>query len=480
MKILSFETVEQLSEYFDGLGPAYLFRGQTREYLDDKKQPTLSTSFSRNGCVPPNMLKWSYHARTLLQYHVNQFDDRPDLATDQAILQHYGWRSFFIDSTSSAAVACWFAANAFTSKLQINLTEDCWEDPVFAVHLAADYVPNNGVGVVYIISKKALRGHSIEAVNLNEVVLANGSTRYMTQGAWMVGPLKSTLPTDCIEAKLLLPTELLVAYASKNGFNVQGDLFPTASDDPVLAALLSQPWVHSLIKSDGNDKLNMSFFKRGLELPEYGWLPTKRHAPATTFYYPFWLSNEHGNTGPFDCATYILMAEWMYYGVAAEGGLNFPNMTALLRKQSSIIVEIDNLVLYPHRTDVAEYSKGICLELKSEHCVVLSEVLVGYAGRRPRGYGLSAGRSYMIDGEGRWKHEPQAGDCPCGNDVIHGHHLIVVSHVEQLLTDGKVKRVSDRLYVGEDVDPTLNLDAIKTSSELNRRYFEAASEQESS
>jgi hypothetical protein len=476
MKVQSFETVEQLSEYFDGLGPAYLFRGQTQEYLDDKKQPTLSTSFSRNGCVPPNMLKWLYHARMLLHYHVDRFDGRPDIATDQAILQHYGWRSFFIDTTSNAAVACWFASNSFKSKPQINLTEDCWEDPVFSVHLAAEYVQSNGVGVIYVISKKALRSHSIEAVNLNEIAPASGSVRYVVQNAWMVGPLKSTLPVDCIEAKLLLSTEILNAYASGKGLLKQKDLFPAASSDPVLAALLSQPWVHNAVKDDDDaEKLNIPFFKRGLELPEYGWSPTKRHAPATTFYYPFWLANEHGNESPFNIATYILMAEWTYYGVAADSGLQFPNLTALLKKRGSIIVEIDNLVLYPHRTHEAEYGKGVCVELQSENCVVLSEVLVGYAGKRPQGYGLAAGRSYALADDGTWKHEPQAGDCQCGNDVIHGHHLIFVSHVEEHLKLGKIRKVKDGLFVGEDVDPSSNLNAIKITGETSHRYFEGTS-----
>lgn len=72
-----------------------------------------------------------------LSTYVKGFDGLTDLATDQAILQHYGWRSFFLDATADASVACWFAANSYRTESCGELIEDCFEDPLFVVRQRA-------------------------------------------------------------------------------------------------------------------------------------------------------------------------------------------------------------------------------------------------------------------------------------------------------------------------------------------------------
>jgi hypothetical protein len=107
------QTPEELAAYFEQFGQVALFRGQAKEYLTQDKRSLITTSFMRNGCVPPLMLKWSHYAEAILRTHAKGFDDRDDLATAQAILQHYGWRSFFVDATASPLVASWFASHSF-------------------------------------------------------------------------------------------------------------------------------------------------------------------------------------------------------------------------------------------------------------------------------------------------------------------------------------------------------------------------------
>src|SRR5437899_11877205 len=94
--------IESLERALANLAPGSLFRGQTREYRRADGGPDLRTSFDRRGCQPPRMLKWWHYSRAILSAYVKAFDGLTDLAVDQAILQHYGWRSFFLDATSDA------------------------------------------------------------------------------------------------------------------------------------------------------------------------------------------------------------------------------------------------------------------------------------------------------------------------------------------------------------------------------------------
>jgi hypothetical protein len=111
METVDCQTPEELQEFFDGLAPGVLFRGQTREYLRADGGPDIRTSFDRHGCIPFRMPKWWHYSRAILSTYVKGFDGLTDLATDRAVSQHYGRRSFFLDATADPAVACWFGAD---------------------------------------------------------------------------------------------------------------------------------------------------------------------------------------------------------------------------------------------------------------------------------------------------------------------------------------------------------------------------------
>lgn len=109
------------------------------------------------------MLKWNFYIRELLRR--GGFDvSREDTGNiTQGLLQHYGFRSFFVDLSSSKSVAAWFACNAFESKRGLDLCENSFEEPVMLVVQRARYNPAEGVGNFYVLSKEALeaRGHTL-------------------------------------------------------------------------------------------------------------------------------------------------------------------------------------------------------------------------------------------------------------------------------------------------------------------------------
>ena len=246
MKHFHCDTPEQVRKAINGISPDALYRGQTKEYLNPDGTPNIVTSFSRQGCIPDRMLKWYHYARTLLATFVKDFDPRSDMAIDQAILQHYGWRSFFVDATSNPVVAAWFACNRYEGSRHVELCEDCWEDPVLKIREYAQYHPSQSVGCIYAISRKALRSRNINAVDLVEITTVKGTPRFLSQSAFMIGHLTAPLPSDCVIAKITAPAEVLAAYVADSDPTLSMEkLFPNTDADPVLSALLSLPWVKS-------------------------------------------------------------------------------------------------------------------------------------------------------------------------------------------------------------------------------------------
>src|SRR6478752_3312716 len=105
MKTIDLRTVSDLADYFAPISNGtHLFRGQTAHY-EDADGANVSSSFSRNGCIPPVMRQWSYYAGSILHHLRGSATLKVDIGTAQALLQHYGWRSFFVDVSVGPAVA---------------------------------------------------------------------------------------------------------------------------------------------------------------------------------------------------------------------------------------------------------------------------------------------------------------------------------------------------------------------------------------
>jgi hypothetical protein len=467
IKTIGVQSTEELVAFLATLGNGYLFRGQTGDHRDAAGLPSIKTSFSRHGCHPPLMLRWSHYARAILRAFAKGFDNSDDLATDQAILQHYGWRSFFVDATSSPDVASWFAGHKFATQRKLDLTEDCWETGLFTVRDAATYEPADGLAVLYCLSKKRLRAHGLQTVELSEIATTNGRPRFIAQHAWMVGPLQTPLAADCITAKILAPASIFRDYAASKGLRTTADLFPGPDEDPVLAALLAMPWVHY---DDGASPDKLAFYFRSLPIPEYGWPFVKIHASSVAFYRPFWLANEcPSDRPPFPAATYPLSPETMFYGFPGDTRA-FQNLSLLLSQHPFLVAEMDGLMDHPHTGPTEQYCKGVFLERIGD-LVHLGEVAMSHPGMQPSECGRVRGRHYRICTDGSWAREPHPDDCPCGHDALHKHHLAVATHLENELAQGAFRRVKPNALAHRDVDAALCLDHIKDQSCRNEPYF---------
>lgn len=463
MKERHCKNLSELSDAIAALPPGLLFRGQTKEYLTSDGGPDLRSSIERHGCVPDRMLKWWQYSRFILGTFVKSFDMTSDLATDQAILQHYGWRSFFLDASSSPQVAAWFAGHQYKSKRAIELVEDCWEDPLFAIRENAWYEPaGEQVACLYAIGRKRLRRHSIEAVDLVEIATEAGSHRCSAQAAYMIGPMKGSLPEDCIEAKIFAPTSVFRQYAVHLTSLTQEGLFPPSDTDPFLAALSSVPWVKRYIDEE---KLGIDFFDRGLGLPEYNVRSMKRNGPAACFYRRFWIVDTLPDDSVLSETQFYISGEILFHGVA--GSLtDFRELTKLLKEVTSVAVELDGLVAYPYARG-GSYAKGIYLELQEDGSILLTELAVEQHGLRPARFGITRGVYYTPSEQGVWKRINHPEECECGHEAHHMHHLVVASHFESSLRSNEFTKVRDRVFASNGVVATSDAAVIALMQQMD-------------
>ena len=445
------DNLEEFKAVIDQYGPGVLYRGQTQHYPGMGDAPSLLTSFQRKGCVPNLMIKWVYYAKRALEHLVRGWKDTDDIATDQAILQHYGFRSFFLDATGDPRVAAWFASNNFESKVSVNLVEDCFEDPVFLRTLDAWFVPTDRMGHVYLICQKALRQSKIQAVHLSEIATHEGAPRYVRQDAYMVGPLiKSGLDSDCILCHITAPSEVLRDFAGEYSASW---LFPEPLDDPIYRELLAMPWEKMRhLPYDG-----LEAFRRSLEFPEYSYQLRKHMPPESAMYRPFWTRNL---PPPPDCPTtattqiaQILCGSSLYHGVSMPRRI-LPQLSKLLEEYDEISIELDGLVY--HRMGTC-YGKGVGIVKRQDDIVNVFEYGVDHPGLRIIGIGRFNGMHYRINANGVWERVLHKDDCSCGSE--HTENFELLGRVELSLESGELERVEPGLYVQRGVVPTSDLRA---------------------
>ncbi|MEG1451971.1 FRG domain-containing protein [Brevundimonas sp.] len=458
MRTFECRSVDEIASAITEIGPGALYRGQSSEYLDGEGRPNLKTSFERQGCIPPLMLKWSHAAKAILTTFVKGYDGASDLAVDQAILQHYGWRSFFLDASSNAAVAAWFAGHRYSSEPCGELIEDAFELPLMIRREQARYVAGDGEAVLYALSRKELRAQQIQAVDLLEIMTASGRPRYLAQNAFMIGPLQTALPPEIVVARIKGPAAAFREYAAQTPSMDADSLFPPPASDPVLAALLAMPWVrqsHAIIG-------DLGVFTRGLPLPEYHIGSVRRTGSGTAYYARTWIANAVAET-IFQDTVFYLTEEALFHGGRPDDP-RLPHLSSLLREHLSVAVEIDGLVAFPTAMGSPNYGKGIYLERQPDNTILLSGLTLKQRGLVPSEFGITRGVYYRVE-DNLWKPVEHPQQCQCGNVAFHAHHLVVAAHFEHALTEGRFRKVRENLFADIDVDhrtdPVVRVDALK-------------------
>ena len=341
------------------------------------------------------MLKWIHYADSVIRALQGPGAPAPSSDLSQAILQHYGWRSFYLDATSNPAVAAWFASNRHSSKMQFDFCEDCFEEAVFLAIDAAHYsLSSESTGHLYVISKKQLSLSGTQCIDLCQGITSEYRLRFFAQGACTLGPLQGDLPSQCVVAHIEAPVPILRQFADAAGYHGTSDIFPNTDEDPVLKLLLATPWAKGKPNIGG-----VPTFTQGVRLPQYQPVYTKHLPGNVALYSGTWVDDER-LTGDkfFETACFVRVPEGYAYGQPL-GTFKFPRVSALLRFHRCVVIEFDGLYRYAELSDLSKYNKGVVLTTAGD-VVCVAALNVDHPAMRVTRHGADMGWHYSISRDG--------------------------------------------------------------------------------
>jgi hypothetical protein len=432
MQLFQANSLVELKRQLEPFGYDYLFRGQARAYNEPDGSPVLNSSFIRMGCVPPHMLKWSFYANELLRqggFDVHRLDA---LHFNQSLLQHYGWRSFFVDLSASSAVAAWFAGHSFQSKRGWQLCENSFEEAVMLGVRQAQYNDHVGAGHLYVLNKALLKENKHNLVSLVDDLTTDCLTRFQAQHAWLASIFldQRRLEPVTVAAQITAPAEAFRELAATAGLNAADDLFPGPDKDKMLQNLLSLPRMKIAMPDPP-----IPFYLRSLEIPEYQDIFVKHLPVRTTLASSLWMSDVTENA---DRELWLRVQEDTFYG-HTETGKPMPRLGAYFRDNAVTNIETDGLICYPAREGYSTFEKGISVRRAINGRVEVCAISIDYTSDRVSGGGVARGYMYELVNDCLVR-SPDHTDCPCGDSERHNLHLRTLAVLEEMLATAKVER----------------------------------------
>lgn len=432
MKKIAISTLDELEILITKFGNDVLFRGQTSLY-GSSDIPSVTTSFDRKGCIPNEMLKWSQYAKNVLNTFIGEHKDNSKFI--QAILQHYGWRSSYIDCTSNPAVGAWFAShNCPEPCITGEMSEDYQERPVLLRKKVARYDFEEGEGYLYVLDKKV--STHVGLVDLSNMAIKGYSPRTTAQAAWLLGPFRETsVPQECFLAQITANRAVLRDYAASRNLKSTDDLFPPVEKDPILHALLGLPWCE--VKTSEYSDFPIPLFKRTLDLPEYQHKPVKIAWPQTAFFRGEKIAETFKSIeGNKNGGIVINVPNIVLFGVNnKKSSMHFPKIEELLKKYSSAMFEINELIQHANMGHLTIYQKGIGVVSHGIDLFEVSALMVEHPGLDMTRVGLNQGWFYRKGIDGLWSHESHEQECKCGSSDVHEEHISALHIVEEFLKD---------------------------------------------
>ncbi|UTD55165.1 hypothetical protein [Halomonas sp. MS1] len=440
------KSVDELETHFLKYKSGYLFRGQVKHYVDSNGFTSIPTSFSRHGCIPDVMFKWTHYAKAMIRGFsgADYFD--MDLELSQAILQHYGWRSFYVDLTKSSSIACWFASNAYEESKSIHMSEDIHENPVWLVHKDAKHSQPEGVGHIYIVDCLALETLGIKIHDLASLKEDEGRLRFHAQQACLVGNLNDRLPPQVITSHIEVSSSVLKDYCEKQRINDVSDVFPSRKEDFVLRTLLSLPWEKMHIDSP------IPVFRRGLEIPDYEDNFIKHLPPHITLYENFWVSdNRDDSNNPFKDLIFYKLPQFSYYA-NTDKPFDIDLVSEALERHGDFVVEIDGLVKIVEEQEEYVYEKGIHVSVNEEGYISVSGLVVSHPSNIVDGVGTNVGWIYK-DNHNVWERVDHHEQCPCNNALRHQLQFSLLRMLNEAIKNEEFITENAFSYRHKDVQP---------------------------
>lgn len=405
----------------------------------------MPTSFSRQGCIPDVMFKWTHYAQAMIRAFsgCNYFDIKLEMA--QAILQHYGWRSFFIDLSKSSAIACWFASNAYNESYSLHTSEDINENSVWLRHKDARYTEHESNGYIYVIDQSILSDLNVEIHDLTTIQEDEGRLRFNAQKACLAGNLENRMPPQAVVSHIEVSHAVLKAYHERHGILSVSDVFPPKDEDFILRTILNLPWEQIQIEDSP-----IPAFRRGLEIPDYEDNFVKNLPASVTLYEQYWIS-DHRNDLELDLhnALYFKLPQFAYYANTNQP-FSLEYVDEVLEKLGSFVIELDGLIKIIEDDRHYLFEKGIHVVRDEQDCIKVSGLIISHPSNMVKAVGKNDGWVYRKKGA-YWARIAHNDQCPCNNDLRHQLQFSLLRFLNEALKDEQLVVESDLCRRHKDI-----------------------------
>jgi hypothetical protein len=387
------------------------------------------------------MFKWTYYAAQALHSAKYSEFDRDLL---QALLQHYGWRSFYIDLTNDYRVGCWFAGHKFSMKTIVDITQDCWNEDIYLLHDGAEFTATETEGHLYVLSKECIRKSGKNIFDLSRVDKQLALRPHLQRG-WLAGPIPfahgtKTLDQTCLVAHIVAPGEIFRQLASQARFQSTATLFPDSKEDPFYDYLLSLPW----LGVEPNNTNNLNAFLRELRIPEYHYRPQKPYPSTSAFFRTFWIADKRKSFRPnspqpepedwLTNAMFYKTTETIFYANSTPTNAELNGLRLVLAQHPILVIETEHLLRNWLGGEESSYTKGVAVFAENSTLEVC-ELTLEHPGTKIGGFGVNRGYHYRWNGN-RLERMVTDEDCPCGNESRHLQLFVVLETLDDFLHKG--------------------------------------------
>lgn len=442
--------LEKVSEY-NGTS-SYIFRGQTQNYQTDDFPYSFLESFNRKPCIPPLLFKWNYYCLTALKEMIGPdnlmlMNEKETILYTDALLQHYGWRSMQLDLSSNFVVSLFFAGYQYEMKREFQIVEDCYETGIAElVDMASYKVSKNEIGYLYVFDRKTLETNKDATfIDLTDLDFEN-IRPHRQKGCVLSSYPKpiNEITNPAIVKVLIIKTDLITKYCNENEINQQY-LFPTDTDD-IYKFLITLPRIS--IEPEMNKSF---FFIKELNIPDYSIKFNRFKNYDVAYYKSFWIFDDINVKHKFKLLhkfSYYKCKCNLYHLPITKNSNTMPELIKFIRRNKEFIIEFDNLYRRTVSGD-GKYLKAIRYSIK-KNIICVSEIAVKYVGKVLLEVFELLSRYYEI-----YENDVIAirkdGDCPCDNDDLHLHNLMIGKYFTKMVSDGSliVSQDDDKVYLVE-------------------------------
>lgn len=207
-----------------------VFRGQVKDY---PLVPSMYRGRGGFGCIPKLTTNWGVCAKRLIARFKKTVSSQIEI---EAIMQHYGYRSFFVDVTFDPEVALWFALHKFESKRTPLYVDKQLRSAIFQW---SKYRPSNR-GYLYVILLPSKNESNNRCLKLTSVMPKDAQRVHRQTAGAVFCSRESRSVNDLVVSKLRVVDDGWFINSNQNVKTTE--FFPPPSIDVFYRCLCNIPY----------------------------------------------------------------------------------------------------------------------------------------------------------------------------------------------------------------------------------------------